>query len=173
MGGYLANGRFCSPVNFNCNNAPSNSNWNRASRNFYNNQKINTSAYLIPCRLAKIVDTAGVSKRIYILPRIPETIKKNGEQMRSFNIDSKVKDREIIQRAITKICKKKKKKKNTSNRKYKPATASSFMSRIGALKHCNSRNFYKKNIKPFADIKQLKEVISNEIRKHSNAQFAI
>ena len=76
MGGNLNNGRNCSPVNFNCNNAPSNSNWNRASRNFYKNQKINTSAYLIPCRLAKIVDTAGISKRIYILPRIPETIKK-------------------------------------------------------------------------------------------------
>lgn len=121
MGGNLNNGRNCSPVNFNCNNAPSNSNWNRASRNFYKNQKIKTSAYLIPCRLAKIVDTAGISKRIYILPRIPETIKKNGEQMRSFNIDSKVKDREIIQRAITKICKKKKKKKNASNRKYKLA----------------------------------------------------
>ena len=121
MGGNLNNGRNCSPVNFNCNNAPSNSNWNRASRNFYNNQKINTSAYLIPCRLAKIVDTAGISKRIYILPKIPETIKKNGEHMRSFNIDSKVKDREIIKRAITKICKKKKKKKNTSNRKYKQA----------------------------------------------------
>ena len=41
--------------------------------------------------------------------------------MRSFNVDDKLKDREIIKRAIVVVCKSKKKKKKGSNRKYKIA----------------------------------------------------
>ena len=41
--------------------------------------------------------------------------------MRSFNVDDKLKDREIIKRAIVVVCKSKKRKKKGSNRKYKLA----------------------------------------------------
>lgn len=51
--------------------------------------------------------------------------------------------------------------------------ARSTMSRIGSLRHCNSFNFYKKNVKPFVNIKKLKEVIRIESRKHSNACLAV
>lgn len=51
--------------------------------------------------------------------------------------------------------------------------AMSFMSRIGWLKHCNSYNFYMKNIKPYVSIRKLKEVISNESRKYNQARQPI
>ena len=41
--------------------------------------------------------------------------------MRSYNVDSKLKDREVIKEAITKVCKSKKKKKKGRNKKYKQA----------------------------------------------------
>lgn len=47
--------------------------------------------------------------------------------------------------------------------------AQSLMSRLGQLKHCNSNYFYKKYVKPFINIKKLKEVIRNESRKQCNA----
>lgn len=47
--------------------------------------------------------------------------------------------------------------------------ARSFMSRIGPLKHCNSRNFWKVYIKPYVNIKKLKEIIRNEDRKQYQA----
>lgn len=40
--------------------------------------------------------------------------------------------------------------------------AQSLMSRLGSLKHCDSYNFYHKNVKPFIDIRKLKKVISDE-----------
>ena len=48
-------------------------------------------------------------------------------------------------------------------------TAMRVMSYLGWLKHCNSGNFYNKYIKPYVNIKILKEVISNESRKHRKA----
>lgn len=47
--------------------------------------------------------------------------------------------------------------------------ARSFMSKIGCLKHCDSKRFYEKNIKPFVNIKKLKEAISYESRKQYRA----
>lgn len=47
--------------------------------------------------------------------------------------------------------------------------ARSFMSRLGAIRHCNSLNFYQKNVKPFVSIKKLKEVIRIEDRKRFNS----
>lgn len=49
-------------------------------------------------------------------------------------------------------------------------TARSMMSRLGALRHCDSLNFYQKNVKPFINIRKLKEVIRIEDRKHNIAQ---
>ena len=51
--------------------------------------------------------------------------------------------------------------------------ARSLMSRLGQIKHCNSYNFYTKHIKPFVDIKKLKELIRIESRKHSKTCKAI
>jgi len=48
-------------------------------------------------------------------------------------------------------------------------TARSMMSRLGDIRHCNSLNFYQKNVKPFIDIKKLKGVIRRESRKHNYA----
>lgn len=50
--------------------------------------------------------------------------------------------------------------------------ARSFMSKIGPLKHCNSLRFWKKYVKPFVNIKKLKEVIRNEDRKQRQAVCA-
>ena len=50
--------------------------------------------------------------------------------------------------------------------------ARSFMSKIGPLKHCNSLRFWKKYVKPFVNIKKLKEVIRNEDRKQHQAVCA-
>lgn len=45
--------------------------------------------------------------------------------------------------------------------------AQSLMSRLGWLRHCNSFNFWHKYVKPFINIRKLKEVIRNESRKHN------
>lgn len=50
--------------------------------------------------------------------------------------------------------------------------ARSFMSKIGPLKHCNSLRFWKDYVKPFVNIKKLKEVIRNEDRKQRKAVCA-
>jgi RNA-directed DNA polymerase len=47
--------------------------------------------------------------------------------------------------------------------------ARSLMSRLGWLRHCDSYNFYNKYVKPFIDIKYLKEVIRSESREHNYA----
>lgn len=54
-------------------------------------------------------------------------------------------------------------------KKITAADARSFMSKIGPLKHCNSKRFWKEYIKPFVNIKKLKEIISNEDRKQYQA----
>lgn len=46
---------------------------------------------------------------------------------------------------------------------YKDAVA--IMSYSGVTKHCNARMFYRDNIQPYINIKQIKEVIRNESRK--------
>ena len=53
-----------------------------------------------------------------------------------------------------------------------PHRARSFMSKIGALKHCNSRNFWQKYVKPLVKIKKLKEIIRNEDRKQHQTRSA-
>jgi len=45
--------------------------------------------------------------------------------------------------------------------------AQSLMSRLGWLRHCNSFNFWHKYVKPFINIRKMKEVIRNESRKHN------
>lgn len=47
--------------------------------------------------------------------------------------------------------------------------AQSLMSRLGWLRHCNSFNFWHKYVKPYINIKKIKEVIRNESRKHNQA----
>lgn len=65
-----------------------------------------------------------------------------------------------IKRQINKINKKK---------EINAHDAMSLMSRLGQLKHCHSLNFYKKYVKPFVNIKKLKEVIRIESRKQCKA----
>ena len=73
-----------------------------------------------------------------------------------------------IRRAVAKLS-----KKFREHRKIEPHEARSLMSRLGALKHCNSRNFYMKYIKPYIKIKNVKEIISNESRSLANAIKAV
>lgn len=47
--------------------------------------------------------------------------------------------------------------------------AQSLMSRLGWLRHCNSFNFWHKYVKPYINIKKMKEVIKNESRKYHQA----
>ena len=47
--------------------------------------------------------------------------------------------------------------------------AQSLMSRLGWLRHCNSFNFWHKYVKPYINIKKIKEVIRNESRKYHQA----
>lgn len=54
-----------------------------------------------------------------------------------------------------------------------PHMARSMMSRMGSLKHCHSRNYYIKNIKPLISVRKLKEVISIEDRKRNHAAVAV
>lgn len=51
--------------------------------------------------------------------------------------------------------------------------AQSLISRLGSLRHCNSYNFYHKNVKPYIRIKKIKVVIRRESRKHRNASCAV
>lgn len=54
-----------------------------------------------------------------------------------------------------------------------PRMARSMVSRLGSLRHCNSLNFYEKNVKPFVNIRKLKGVIRIEDRKRNNAKLAV
>ncbi|OGO90349.1 MAG: hypothetical protein A2Y17_12340 [Clostridiales bacterium GWF2_38_85] len=54
-----------------------------------------------------------------------------------------------------------------------PHTAMSLMSRLGWLRHCNSYNFYHKYVKPYINIRKLKEVIRNESRMRNNASCPV
>lgn len=54
-----------------------------------------------------------------------------------------------------------------------PHMSRSMVSKLGALRHCNSFNFYQKNVKPFVNIKKLKKVIRIEDRKRNNARLAV
>lgn len=56
-------------------------------------------------------------------------------------------------------------RKLSKARRITPHEARSFMSKIGPLRHCNSRNFWYKNIKPYVKIKKVKEIIRDESRK--------
>lgn len=51
--------------------------------------------------------------------------------------------------------------------------ARSLMSRLGQLRHCNSRNFYFKNVEPYINIKEIKGVIRNASRKHHQTVCAV
>lgn len=73
-----------------------------------------------------------------------------------------------IRRAVAKLS-----KKFRDHRKIAPHEARSLMSRLGALRHCNSRNFYMKHIKPYIKIKKVKEIVSNESRSLANAVKAV
>jgi hypothetical protein len=59
------------------------------------------------------------------------------------------------------------------SKKLSVRMARSFISRAGWLRHSNSFNFYNKHIKDKINFKKIKEVISNESRKYSNANCAI
>lgn len=62
-----------------------------------------------------------------------------------------------IRRQVTRVSKMK---------KITAHAAQSLMSRLGWLRHCNSFNFWHKYVKPFINIRKLKEVIRYESRKH-------
>lgn len=51
--------------------------------------------------------------------------------------------------------------------------AEGFLSRIGALRHCDSKNFYLKHVKPYVNIKKLKEVVRYESRKQLETQRGV
>lgn len=48
--------------------------------------------------------------------------------------------------------------------------SAAMLSYLGWLQHSNSYNYYLKNIKPYVNIKDMKEVISNESRKRNKTQ---
>lgn len=48
--------------------------------------------------------------------------------------------------------------------------SAAMLSYLGWLQHSNSYNYYLKNIKPYVNIKDMKEVVSNESRKRNKAQ---
>lgn len=73
-----------------------------------------------------------------------------------------------IRRAVAKLS-----KKFRTHRRITVHEARSLMSRIGALRHCNSLRFYKTYIKPYIKIKKVKEIIANESRKSANAVKAV
>lgn len=77
------------------------------------------------------------------------------------------KDKTILRKRNSLVIKRQSHKIN-KNKNIKAHTAMSFMSRIGQLRHCNSYNFYQKYVKPFANIKKIKEVIRIESRKQHN-----
>lgn len=54
---------------------------------------------------------------------------------------------------------------NRLGKRLKAKDAISFMSRIGWLRHCNSKYFYKTYVKPYVNIRKLKGLIRNESRK--------
>ena len=58
------------------------------------------------------------------------------------------------------------KKKNTLN--YRDCVA--MISYMGWLKHTDSKYYYQKNIKPYINIKKMKEVIRNESRKYNKTK---
>lgn len=58
-------------------------------------------------------------------------------------------------------------------REITPHEAQSLMSRLGWLRHCNSFNFWHKYVKPYINIKKIKEVIRNESRKYHQAQCSV
>ena len=51
--------------------------------------------------------------------------------------------------------------------------ARSLMSRLGALRHCDSKEFFAKSIKSLVKIKKIKEIIRNESRKYDYAKQAV
>lgn len=55
--------------------------------------------------------------------------------------------------------------KMSNKEEITPHDAMSLMSRLGQLRHCNSYNFYQKYVKPYVNIKKIKEVIRIESRK--------
>lgn len=69
-----------------------------------------------------------------------------------------------IRRQVTKISKMK---------EITAHAAQSLMSRLGWLRHCNSFNFWHKYVKPFINIRKLKEVIRNESRKYNQACVSV
>ena len=77
-------------------------------------------------------------------------------------------DKTILRRwlslSISRQSKRISKKKNVSLE-----SARSFMARIGWLRHCDSYNYYHKNIKPNVNIKKIKDVIRSADRKQRNA----
>lgn len=64
-------------------------------------------------------------------------------------------------------------KKLYKSKRITAHNAMSMMSRLGWLRHCDSYNFYHKYIKPYINIRKLKEVISIESRKQHNACRAV
>lgn len=59
-----------------------------------------------------------------------------------------------------------------ANKKERPSLsdARAIISYLGWIKHSNSYYFYGKYIKPYVNIKELKEVVSNESRKHNKTE---
>lgn len=62
-------------------------------------------------------------------------------------------------------------KKIYKKKKLNFKDCSAMLSYLGWLKHSNSYNYYSKNIKPYVDIKKMKEVVSNESRKHNKTKY--
>ena len=119
VGGNWTNGRNCSPVYFNLNNAPSNSNINRLAR-------LCCSIKSLVLRALFLAPWQKLLQRYVLVrldPRIRKAIKKNilGATMKSYNVDGLLTDRETIKKALTTVCKSKKKKNKGNNHKYKKA----------------------------------------------------
>ena len=62
-----------------------------------------------------------------------------------------------------------------ASKKPKPSLsdARAILSYMGWIKHSNSYYFYCKYIKPYVNIKQLKEVVSYASRKHNQAEIVL
>ena len=113
----------------------------------------------------------------YLIPKTEEEIREDGEDKEKYKHRGRALDilgfrffrNKVILRKRNALSIKRAARRLSKMKRITAQAARSFMSRIGALKHCNSRRFWEDNVKPYVNIKKLKEVIRNEDRKQCQA----
>lgn len=181
VGGNWTNGRNCSPVYFNLNNAPSNSNINRLARLCCSIKSLVLRAlFLAPWQkllhkqVALITDLLAKDGirikdnwQVYRFDYIDRHGKRRGRDLDFLGLRF-FRDKTILRKWLSlKISRQS--RKLGKQEIISARNARSFMARIGWLRHCNSYNYYHKNIRPNVKIKKIKDVIRNEDRKQRDA----